>query len=60
MYHGYIYKITNKINGHSYIGKTNNLDRRWHEHKSGNGGTAILDKAFKKYGINNFKFLMEI
>lgn len=56
MYHGYIYKITNKINGHAYIGKTNNLDRRWHEHKSGNGGTAILDKAFKKYGINNFKF----
>lgn len=56
MYIGYIYKITNKINGKSYIGKTNNLIRRWNEHKSGKGGTAILSKAFIKYGINNFLF----
>lgn len=52
MYIGYIYKITNKINGKSYIGKTNNLIRRWNEHKSGKGGTAILSKAFIKYGRN--------
>lgn len=55
-YIGYIYKITNNINGKSYIGKTNNIERRWKEHKSGNGGTAILDKAFNKYGIQNFTF----
>lgn len=50
MYTGYIYKITNKVNGKSYIGKTNNLNRRWNEHKSGKGGTAILSRAFTKYG----------
>ena len=56
MYIGYIYKITNKINGKAYIGKTNNIIRRWKEHKYGHGGTAILSKAFIKYGIDNFDF----
>lgn len=55
-YTGYIYKITNKINGKSYIGKTNNIKRRWNEHKWGKGNTAILNKAFKKYGVDNFEF----
>ena len=53
---GYIYKITNKINGKSYIGKTNNIIRRWKEHKYGHGGTSILSKAFTKYGIDKFEF----
>lgn len=56
MYVGYIYKITNKLNGKSYIGKTNNIVRRWKEHRYGHGGTAILNKAFIKYGLNNFDF----
>lgn len=55
-YIGYIYKITNKINEKSYIGKTNNIKRRWGEHKGGKGNTAILNKAIKKYGIDNFDF----
>jgi group I intron endonuclease len=29
-----IYKITNKINGKFYIGKTKNIERRWNEHLS--------------------------
>lgn len=53
---GFIYKITNIQNAHSYIGKTNNIIRRWKEHKSGRGGTSILGHAICKYGINNFKF----
>lgn len=56
IYTGYIYNITNEINGHTYIGKTNNLVRRWKEHCYGNGRTAILDKAFKKYGLEHFVF----
>ena len=56
MYIGYIYKITNKVNDKSYIGKTNNIIRRWKEHKYGHGGTSILSKAFIKYGIENFEF----
>lgn len=55
-YIGYIYSITNEINGKTYIGKTNDLVRRWKEHCYGCGGTAILNKAFKKYGLENFVF----
>ena len=56
MYIGYIYKITNKINSKAYIGKTINLERRWKQHISGNGGTSILTKALSKYGASNFIF----
>lgn len=30
----YIYSFINKINGHRYIGKTNDVERRKREHKS--------------------------
>lgn len=53
---GYIYSITNLLNGHTYIGKTNDVERRWKEHRYGHGGTAILNKAFKKYSLDNFLF----
>lgn len=55
-YTGYIYSITNELNGKSYIGKTNNLVRRWKEHCYGKGNTAILNNAFKKYGLEHFVF----
>ena len=29
-----IYKITNKITGEAYIGQTNDIKRRWSEHKT--------------------------
>lgn len=29
-----IYKITNKINGHSYIGLSNNIEHRFNDHKT--------------------------
>lgn len=53
---GYIYSITNELNGKTYIGKTNNLVRRWKEHYYGKGNTAILNNAIKKYGIEHFVF----
>ena len=54
----YIYKITNKINGKSYIGQTNNYNRRFMEHRGmyDTTGSKVLYQAFKKYGINNFDF----
>lgn len=55
-YTGYIYSITNELNGKSYIGKTNDLVRRWKEHCYSRGNTAILDKAFSKYGLEHFIF----
>ena len=55
-----IYKITNTLDGHFYIGQSRNLERRWYLHK--NNATkvkvhyTVLEKAFKKYGIDSFEF----
>lgn len=55
-----IYKITNQINGHSYIGLSTNLEKRWAYHNSEYNQkrekTKVLYQAFKKYGIENFTF----
>lgn len=60
---GYIYKITNNINGKIYIGQTANFyEIRWNEHKSKafnknyEGYGISLYRAFRKYGLNNFLF----
>ena len=55
----YIYKITNKINGKSYIGKTlKTIEVRWSEHcqdyKKERNEKRPLYSAMKKYGVNNF------
>ncbi len=57
-----IYKITNKINGHCYIGQSRNIDKRWRDHKiashnkNDKGYNYPLYQAFRKYGIDNFSF----
>lgn len=57
---GYIYKITNLINGKCYVGRTTakKIDRRWTEHKSKakNRPRTIIEHAIAKYGSENFKF----
>jgi len=50
-----IYKITNKINGKVYIGKSNNIHRRWKEEINGQVNDH-LKKSFKRYGIDSFIF----
>lgn len=55
----YIYKIENLINHKIYIGQTNNLKRRFSEHKARGyqkDGHKVLYYAFDKYGIENFSF----
>lgn len=49
---GYIYKITNKINGHYYIGQ-HEFHYPWLD-KSYHGSGRKLWNAYKKYGIENF------
>jgi group I intron endonuclease len=52
-----IYKITNKVNGKSYIGQTiQPLKRRWQQHcwPSNKGKKTVLYRAIKKYGKENF------
>ena len=52
-----IYKITNKLNGHVYIGQTQrSLEIRVAEHvaEANRGGGFYLHEAIRKYGWENF------
>ena len=57
-----IYKITNKFNNKCYIGSTANFKRRKYEHIIGSTSESYpcynypLQRAFRKYGIDNFSF----
>lgn len=57
-----IYKITNLVNGKSYIGQSVNIQKRFNAHRSAafNPNNKNYDfplyKAIRKYGIENFKF----
>lgn len=58
---GYIYKITNTLNGKIYIGQTvKSLQKRFTQHKNNSNkpyfSQIVLYKAFNKYGIENFTF----
>ena len=55
-----IYKITNKVNGDCYYGSSVNVEKRWYRHlndlKNGSHHNPILQRAWLKYGENNFTF----
>ena len=58
MYEGYIYKVTNQINNHMYIGQTmRTIDIRWKEHIK-NAVAEVDDyyfhRAIRKYNKENF------
>lgn len=58
---GFIYKITNKINGKGYVGVTMRKDpkERWRQHElcaKRDNGCPLLSAAIVKHGIENFKF----
>lgn len=50
----YIYKITNKLNGLSYVGQTGDVFERWRQHCARKNRT--LGIAIEKDGIENFTF----
>lgn len=60
MYEGYIYCITNNVNGKQYVGQTRNtIQKRWNGHKSSANSAnkeskQALHFAMNKYGIENF------
>ena len=58
---GYIYKITNTVNGKMYIGQTRrSIEERWKQHIRSSFSDSSFDKgpfhlAIKKYGVDTFK-----
>lgn len=56
----FIYKIVNNINGKIYVGKTNNPVVRKSDHfrEYLKDQTKLLYKAMRKYGIENFEFIV--
>lgn len=57
---GVIYKITNKVNGKSYIGLTTNYNKRKRDHlkivRNDKPAQSILYRAMRKYGESNFEW----
>ena len=56
---GFIYKITNQVNGKVYIGQTiKTVEKRFQQHKNNSNkpyfSQLVLYKAFNKYGIDAF------
>jgi group I intron endonuclease len=55
-----IYMIVNKRNSKIYIGASNSVLRRFREHKSPKNLNKpnVIYKAFKKYGLSSFDFIL--
>lgn len=57
MAYGYIYRITNVINGKPYVGQSTDYESRWKSYKLLQcKGQPKIYKALKKYGVHNFTF----
>ena len=58
----WIYKITNIQNNKVYIGQSNNILRRWRDHKTNafnsndHNYNTHLYRSIRKYGLQNFSF----
>lgn len=52
-----IYKIKNRLEGKSYIGKSLNIQRRWMEHRTPKArGNDRLHDDIQRLGVENFDF----
>ena len=55
-----VYKITNIINNKCYVGSSQNILRRWSEHKrelfKNKHHSIVLQRSYNKHKLNNFIF----
>ncbi len=49
-----VYLLTNTLNGHSYVGSSNDIHRRWSQHRTVRNNTHIAN-AIAKYGYECFE-----
>ena len=57
--YGFIYKITNKVNGKTYIGQTKNGFNVRYMYNIENTGNKLLKKDIEKYGLDSFEIIKE-
>ena len=50
-----IYMYINKINGKRYVGQARDFNRRHKQHRNASKNKFLIDKAFNKYGEENFE-----
>nr|YP_010247530.1 GIY-YIG endonuclease [Cordyceps pruinosa]QQA36262.1 GIY-YIG endonuclease [Cordyceps pruinosa] len=55
---GGIYSFINMMNGKQYIGSAKDFYIRLNEHLKNNKSNSNLQKAFKKYGLENFNWVI--
>ena len=59
-----VYKIVNTVTGHCYIGQSQRVKKRMHEHfrllRAGKHINPKLQRAFAKYGEQAFKWSLEV
>lgn len=53
-----VYCFTNKINNKKYVGITCDVKRRYNQHKRTTSKAVVFCLAIKKYGFENFEFLI--
>lgn len=55
-----IYQFKNKLNNKIYIGQSKDIEHRYKSHlyHAKNGATTLLHAAIRKYGIENFTFMV--
>lgn len=53
-----VYCFTNKINNKKYVGITCDVKRRYNQHKKTTSRAVVFCLAIKKYGFENFEFLV--
>ena len=57
-YYNCIYMYVNKINGKRYVGQARDFNKRHKTHVKKSTNKLIIDKAFNKYGEENFDIII--